>query len=305
MRRIRSPGAERLEQRPGDVEDLAGDVGRERQGAGPVEVRKSASRTLMDDRTAGLAGAAQPGADLGGQGEHRCRGSPPGRRRRRRRWSPRRSTSPRARYSPGGGPGPRPARAGGAAAASPTAARSMPERGLGHVADGPQPEPAQRLGGALAHAPQRRRPAAGAGTPAPGRPGTTIMPSGLARVEPSLATNFVDATPTEQVSRCSAATRAADQRRRSRPAAEQPRRAGHVEERLVDRQRLDQRGDVAEDRHHRPGRLARTRPCRAAGRSPAGRAAGPGCRAWRCARRTRGPRSWPSRPRRAARCRRR
>jgi hypothetical protein len=37
---------------------------------------------------------------------------------------------------------------------------------------------------------------------------TTSSPSGLARVEASLATNFVPATPTEQVIPCSSKTRA-------------------------------------------------------------------------------------------------
>ncbi len=37
--------------------------------------------------------------------------------------------------------------------------------------------------------------------------GTTSRPSGLARVEASFATNFVDATPTEQVMPCSSWTR--------------------------------------------------------------------------------------------------
>ena len=37
--------------------------------------------------------------------------------------------------------------------------------------------------------------------------GTTSRPSGLARVEASLATNFVEATPTLQVMPCSSCTR--------------------------------------------------------------------------------------------------
>ena len=42
--------------------------------------------------------------------------------------------------------------------------------------------------------------------------GTTSSPSGLARPEASLATNFVAATPTEQVIRCSSATRSRSSR---------------------------------------------------------------------------------------------
>ena len=75
------------------------------------------------------------------------------------------------------------------------------------IGDGAQPEPGEGLLGALADAPQRAdRERVQELHDAVA--GTTSSPSGLARAEASLATNLVEATPTEQVIRCSSATRA-------------------------------------------------------------------------------------------------
>ena len=83
--------------------------------------------------------------------------------------------------------------------------------------------------------------------------GTTTTPSGLARRLASLATETEAATPTEQVIPCSswivARSCSAISHRRAEPAG----RAAHVEERLVEREHLDQRGDPAEVLHHRGG----------------------------------------------------
>ena len=134
------------------------------------------------------------------------------------------------------------------------ARRSMPDGRLGHVADGGQAEPAQRLRGPLPHPPQRRHrqrmqevehPVAPA--PPAGRPAWP----GSSRAWPRTC---VGATPTEQVSRCSLRRPGADQPGDLGRAAEQPPGAGHVEERLVQGERLDQRGDVPEDPPSPPGR---------------------------------------------------
>ena len=89
------------------------------------------------------------------------------------------------------------------------------------------------LGGALADAPQRvdRQRVKEVKAPAAG---TTSRPSGLARVEASLAMNFVVATPTEHGNAESLAHPAPDQLGDRRRAAEQPPGPGHVQERLVD-----------------------------------------------------------------------
>ena len=70
----------------------------------------------------------------------------------------------------------------------------------------------------------------------------------MARVEASFATNLVGATPTEQVSCCSSKIRRADRRTDLGGPAEQPPGTGDIEERLVERERFDQRGHVPEDR---------------------------------------------------------
>ena len=79
--------------------------------------------------------------------------------------------------------------------------------------------------------------------------GTTTRPSGLRRSDAILATSFVVATPTDAVSSTSARDRRLDRGRDRRPVTEQRPRSGHVEEGLVDRDRLDQRREPAEDRH--------------------------------------------------------
>ncbi len=85
-------------------------------------------------------------------------------------------------------------------------------------------------------------------TPRPGS-GPWTEAFGLAASEASLATNFDGATPTEQVSPSSSSTR--DRMRRAISGAGPWRRRAlsHVEERLVERDRLDQRGEGPEDRH--------------------------------------------------------
>ena len=102
----------------------------------------------------------------------------------------------------------------------------------------------------LADAPQPLRPAAGAGTPSSPPGSTTSSPSGLATALATLARNFVRATPTEIGSPASSRTRGAARRDLRRRAGD-PLHPADVEERLVDRQSLDQRGGVIEDREDR------------------------------------------------------
>ena len=83
--------------------------------------------------------------------------------------------------------------------------------------------------------------------------GTTSRPSGLHRADASLATNLLLATPTEQVMPCSSIDGGPDPLADLPRAAEAARRAAHVEERLVERDRLDQRRDRAEHLHDAGG----------------------------------------------------
>ena len=119
----------------------------------------------------------------------------------------------------------------------------------------PIPERLQPLRGPRADSPQRahRQRVQQASTSAGG---TISSPSGLASPEASLATNLVDAAPTVAISPSSPLIRARSRWAISAGPAELPPGAGDVQERLVHRQRLDQRRDIGEDRHHRPGRLA-------------------------------------------------
>ena len=125
--------------------------------------------------------------------------------------------------------------------------------------------------------------------------GTTSRPSGLATPLATLARNFVRAMPTvigRPTCSCTA--------RRSRTAIcsgvpAMPLHAADVEERLVDRQPLDERRRVLEDRGRRRGWPRCTPPCAAARRSRAGTAAAPAGRPSPSSRR----RPWPRSSRRA------
>ena len=186
-----------------------------RSGAGSVRdrvmVRKSANRTLIDDRAPGDAGRAGPGGDLLGQRRAACGAATVG-----SLTSTSKVISAPIDFSTCSGltrRGSRPQASSCrcAARASPTAAAQHADRRLGHVADRGQ----ARAGAASRRCapPRPTAPTTGSGcrNSSTWSAGTTSRPSGLARVEPSLATNLVGATPTEQVSPCSSATRRADQ----------------------------------------------------------------------------------------------
>ena len=143
------------------------------------------------------------------------------------------------------------------------------------AADAPHPLHRQRV--------QERQLASGA---------TTSRPSGLATPLATLARNFVRATPTvigsPTSARIAARSRAAIWRGVPAKCSIPP----HVQERLVDRQPFDGRRNSSNTRR-RPCWL-RSRPTSGARRRPpAGTAGGPRGRPWPCARRRRGPRSWP------------
>ena len=132
------------------------------------------------------------------------------------------------------------ARSSASRATSPTVVMprscSLPRR---HRADAPEPLDRQRVE-------ERRARASG---------GTTSSPSGLATPLATLARNFVRATPTVIGSPTRSRTS-----RRSRTAIssgepDDPLHPAHVEERLVDREPLDERRRVVEDREHRLARL--------------------------------------------------
>ena len=131
--------------------------------------------------------------------------------------------------------------------------------------------------------------------------GTTSRPSGFATPLATLARNFVRATPTVIASptRSSTSRRSRDRDlgRRARHAEQ----AADVEERLVDREPLDERRRVVEHLEHRLARLGVRRHARRHDDRAAGTARAPGARPSRCARRT----PWPRSSRRARRPRRR
>ena len=107
------------------------------------------------------------------------------------------------------------------------------------------------------------------------------------------------ATPTEAVSPTSAADLVLDPARDRRAVAEQRRRPGDVEERLVDRDRLDQRREPPQDRHHvAAGRLVAPAVDRQEDRRPDS-AGTPRAATSPSGPRRRAPRSSPPRPRRA------
>ena len=185
----------------------------------------------------------------------------------------------------------------------------------GEVADGGHAHPAQPLERRRADAPQPADRAAGGGRPAP-RPGgprtrraradaRRASARGLASTEASLARNLFGATPTEHV-RSSWSVHLGAQPAGDRHAvAEQRPGAGHVEERLVERQRLDRAASRRRRWRGRPGWRRRRRRGRRAGTRPPGTAGGPSPTASPSARRSAGPRRTPRRRRPAGRCRRR
>ena len=181
--------------------------------------------------------------------------------------------------------GARACRIGGSSTSSGSAARS-PIVAHAVVAQGEPPSARRR--------PTAARSAAAPGTPPPSPGGTTTSPSGLRRSDAILATSWVGATPTEIVSASSSRTAALICRAIASPSPNSVARAGDVEERLVDRDGLDERREPPQDRHH----LAADAPVlarrRRAGRSPCGQsAAGRRAAASPSGRRTRAPRSSP------------
>ena len=102
----------------------------------------------------------------------------------------------------------------------------------------------------LARRPTAARSAAAPGTPPPSPGGTTTRPSGLRRSRRrSWRRASSSPTPTDAVSPSSSRIAVLDQPRDRLAVAEQLPRAGDVEERLVDRDRLDERREPPEDRH--------------------------------------------------------
>ena len=89
--------------------------------------------------------------------------------------------------------------------------------------------------------------------PRPSPPAPARAPSatraGFAASDASLARNLFGATPTEHVRRSSSRMRSRMRWAIVGGVAVQPDRTAHVEERLVERQRLDERRERAEDRH--------------------------------------------------------
>ena len=97
--------------------------------------------------------------------------------------------------------------------------------------------------------PHRREIGSGARNDASSPGGTTTRPSGLRRSDPILATSLVRATPTEAVSRNSPRIVSLICLAIAGAVAEQRSRGGHVQEGLVDRDRLHERRESTKDRH--------------------------------------------------------
>ena len=172
----------------------------------------------------------------------------PGRRCPRRRCARGRSTSPRPGRRPGPGRRrgrgprgrPRGSRSGGRALARSIAARSP-------IVATPKSRSAAAVCGPTPH---RREIGSGARKAASSPGGTTTRPSGFRRSEAILATSLVAATPTDAVSSQLALDRVLDPAGDRRAVPEQGARRRDVEERLVDRDRLHERREPPEDRHH-------------------------------------------------------
>ena len=181
-------------------------------------------------------------------------------------------TSPRARSTwrpgrsrPAARRGPRPARGGGRpgsfrARRSACARRArrgrptvrMPSRSRRANVTGPTPQ--SRVTGS-GWRNSSSWPGTTSTTPRPGITRSGVA-RGLAATDASLARNLFGATPTEHPRSSSSPTSAADPGRDQRALAEQARRARHVEERLVERERLDERCVALEDLVHLRADLA-------------------------------------------------
>ena len=167
------------------------------------------------------------------------------------------------------------------------------------VADRPDAVLAQGRPRSSRRRPTAARSAAARGTPPPRRRGTTTSPSGLRRSDAILATSFVLATPTDAVSPTSARIASLIRRAIVGPSPNRAAEPGDVEERLVDRDRLDQRREPPEDRHDVAAGLPGSGGRRPAGRPRPGSAGTPRAATSPSGRRTAAPRS--SRPRRRPR----
>ena len=121
-------------------------------------------------------------------------------------------------------------------------------RQCGQVADRPDVVVGQRRR-VLAPTPHRRSIASGARNSASVPAGTTTSPSGFFRSEAILATSRLAATPTDAVSSTSSRMACLIFRPTSSPVPNSASRAGQVQERLVDRERLDERREPAQDVH--------------------------------------------------------
>ncbi len=204
--RTGSPGASAVPQRPGGVEHLPGGVGGHGERAGAADRPEVGETDFERHGTAHLPGRPQPGAGLVGEREQ----GPPDLVRVAHVGVERDLRADRLlhvfRRRPRAGRAPRPARAGGRRTPRPrpgAAGRPAPRRGRVRCAG--------RAGAARQRSapprPTGRTPAAGAGTPAPGRPGPRAGRRawpGWSRAWPRTCSA---PRPTEQVSRCSSATR--------------------------------------------------------------------------------------------------
>ena len=223
-----------------------------------VIVRNVVSRIFTVTVAALSPAVAQPSRDALGHRRAASARSPPGRRCRRRTCARGRPTSPASRSPTGSASSPRarsredapmlpePARRGGRRAAPPGRRSSRPRtRAAPRPSAGRRPTAGEIGSGArnaASVARRRRRPAR--------RACAGPMRSWRRASSPRRRPRSVSSSSSWTAALICRADRLA--------VAEQPPRAGHVEERLVDRDRLDERREPPQDRHDLAARRAGT-----------------------------------------------
>ncbi len=214
--------------------------------------RRSAAAARPCGRRA--AAGAQPAADPVDEADQR-RVDLLGRlRARARARAARRSSGGAGRSGPAAGRGCAPARGGAGPMPGRASRRAPPRRASATWPTVLMPR-SWSFAAVTGPTPQSRSTGSGWRNSSSPSGGTTSRPSGLATPLATLARNFVRATPTVIGSPTSSSTPRPQLARRSPPAARDRSQPADVEERLVDREPLDERRRVVEHREHGLARL--------------------------------------------------
>ena len=228
--------------------------GRARQRVRARRAREVVEAQPQHDGAADPAARRACGASRGRRARPAWRRSPPATSASGRARAASRSSGGGGRRAPAAGRGCARARAGGgpSRARASTTSASSPSSATSPTVVIPR---AWSLPAVTTPTPQSRSTGSGWRKASSPSGGTTSRPSGLATPLATLARNFVRATPTV-IGRPDPLAHLAPQAlgdRHGRPG--DPLHPAHVEERLVDREPLDQRRRVVEDAVHRPARL--------------------------------------------------